>query len=322
MRLTRHLAALQELGIAPSTHRTYQAGWNHFTGFCRLYDITPAPATETTLRYYCVHAYRSISHASILVYLAAIRYQHLQLGYRDPLVDKPLLSYLCKGIRRHQGNQGRERLPLTSALLSTLQHLLRQSDSIATHDKRVVWAAVTLGFHAFLRGGEFTTTTSHRYNPNRHLLRRDLTLQSDKIILTVKASKTDPYSTTCTLPVAATNTSTCPVRAMRKFLNSTHHSSHLPLFILHSGDFLTKAHLTSVIRTLLQASGLTPAQAKKYSSHSLRIGAATEAAAAGLPTWLIQAAGRWKSSAYQRYIRTPKKALLRVAPALAGQADS
>ena len=54
-----------------------------------------------------------------------------------------------------------------------------------------------------------------------------------------------------------------------------------------------------------------------YGSHSLRIGAATDAGAAGLPDWLIQAAGRWKSTAFHRYIRSPKKALLRVAPALA-----
>ena len=48
--------------------------------------------------------------------------------------------------------------------------------------------------------------------------------------------------------------------------------------------------------------------------------AATEAAAVGLPSWLIQTAGRWKSAAYKRYIRSPKKALLSVAPALAGRA--
>ena len=59
-----------------------------------------------------------------------------------------------------------------------------------------------------------------------------------------------------------------------------------------------------------------------YSSHSLRIGAATEAATVGLPNWLIQQAGRWKSSAYERYIRSPPNALLKVAPALARTTDT
>lgn len=97
----------------------------HFQPFCHLYDITPWSASELTLRYYCVHAYHSLSHATILVYLAAFRHQHLLLGYRDPLVGKPLLMYLCKGIKRRQGTKGRVKLPLTAAQLAIIQQSLR-----------------------------------------------------------------------------------------------------------------------------------------------------------------------------------------------------
>ena len=38
-----------------------------------------------------------------------------------------------------------------------------------------------------------------------------------------------------------------------------------------------------------------------YASQSFRIGAATTAAAAGLPTWLIKTLGRWSSDAYLTY---------------------
>ena len=135
----------------------------------------------------------------------------------------------------------------------------------------------------------------------------------------IKGSKTDPFGTTDKIVVAATGTPTCPVQAMRIFLRAT--SDHLPaarpLFTLTTRNYLTRQVLTDRIRSLLQATGLTPAQASHYSSHSLRIGAATEAAAAGLPDWLIQTAGRWRSDAYKRYIRGPKRALLTVAPALA-----
>ena len=90
--LTYHLAALQEKGIADSTHRTYRAGCNHFVTFCSSCDISPWPASETTLRYYCAHASKTLSHSSLLVYLAAIRHAHLQQGLSDPLLHGPQLS--------------------------------------------------------------------------------------------------------------------------------------------------------------------------------------------------------------------------------------
>jgi hypothetical protein len=43
-----------------------------------------------------------------------------------------------------------------------------------------------------------------------------------------------------------------------------------------------------------------------YKSHSFRIGAATHAASLGYADSEIQAMGRWKSSAFKRYVRIPK----------------
>ena len=46
-----------------------------------------------------------------------------------------------------------------------------------------------------------------------------------------------------------------------------------------------------------------------FSSHSFRIGAATVAGRNGIPDHLIQELGRWKSNAFQSYLRTPSAAL-------------
>lgn len=45
--------------------------------------------------------------------------------------------------------------------------------------------------------------------------------------------------------------------------------------------------------------GLDP---KFYKGHSFRIGAATSAAARGIPLSVIQNMGRWKSDSFMRYI--------------------
>ena len=209
------------------------------------------------------------------------------------------------------------RLPLTSALLADLRLALENSRSISTHDKLPLWAALTLGLYGFLRAGEFTTINSSSYQTGRHFLVRDVRLEEGQYSVTIKRSKTDQERRSAKILVGATGTETCPVRAMCAFLKSAKHPRSTPLFTVSSGHYLTRAQLTNHLHTLLEATGLTPKQAAQYSSHSLRIGAATEAAAAGLPTWLIQKAGRWQSDVYRRYIRPPAQELLSVAPALA-----
>ena len=216
---------------------------------------------------------------------------------------------------------GRVGLPLTAAQLAKLQSPLKQLD-LPSPDKMAIWAALSQGYHAFLRVSEFTSPTTTNYSPEKHLLRRDVKLHKRSLTLTIKASKSDPYRVSCTLPVGATDTPTCPVRAVRKFLSKAKHRPSRPLFTLSSGEFLTWSRLTSILRKLLRVASLTSKETPYYGSHSLRIGAATDAAAAGLPSWLIQAARHWKSTAYKRYIRSPKHLMLQVAPTLVRQAET
>lgn len=67
---------------------------------------------------------------------------------------------------------------------------------------------------------------------------------------------------------------------------------------------LTQASLNKALRTLLSRAGLDQSQ---YASHSFRIGAATTAAAARIPVWMIKSLGHWTSNAYLSYIhRSPR----------------
>ena len=60
-----------------------------------------------------------------------------------------------------------------------------------------------------------------------------------------------------------------------------------------SGAPLTRRRVSAMLQETL-GSG--------YSTHSLRIGIATEAAAAGVPDATIQLLGRWRNSAYLGYV--------------------
>ena len=68
------------------------------------------------------------------------------------------------------------------------------------------------------------------------------------------------------------------------------------------------------VRRLLQSAGIDPTP---YSGHSFHIGAATTAARIGMDAALIQTLGRWRSSAYQLYIKIPRESLASVSKAMA-----
>jgi len=60
------------------------------------------------------------------------------------------------------------------------------------------------------------------------------------------------------------------------------------------------------VRNALEAVGLPHAQ---FAGHSFRIEAATAAAGAGVEDSVIRTLGRWNSSAFLAYIRTPRQQL-------------
>jgi len=72
------------------------------------------------------------------------------------------------------------------------------------------------------------------------------------------------------------------------------------------GQPLTKGHFTAKVREALKAVGLPE---DNFAGHSFRIGAATAAASVGIEDSVIRTMGRWSSSAFLVYIRTPREHL-------------
>ena len=86
------------------------------------------------------------------------------------------------------------------------------------------------------------------------------------------------------------------------------------LFRFQDGTPLSWTRLCQEPRQALTAAGIDTAG---YSGHSFHIGAATTAAQASFSDSFIQALGRWKSSAFQEYIRTDTATLISISAKLA-----
>ena len=118
--------------------------------------------------------------------------------------------------------------------------------------------------------------------------------------------------------IGETRDEVCPVRAVMEY-TARRGTTAGPFFRLENGIPLTKSRFVQKVHDVLTRAGISHTG---YSGHSFRIGAATAAAEAGLEDSVIQALGRWSSSAFLRYIRITRQQLSCHTAALAGQGST
>ena len=284
----------------------------------RLVSLTGdiLPASEGTLIYFASYLARTVRHSTIKIYLAAVRNLHISCGHGDPLMGKLLLKKVLRGILRYQGQRRILRQPVTPGILLAIRPILETW--LGERDFPMIWAAFTLAFYGFLRCSEFTYPGVNSFRPQFDLGTDSVSFYPSlvcpqHIVVTLRSSKTDFSRQGRSVVIAKAPGTVCAVSAMQQFFLTTRPSSG-PLFSFQSGWLLTRSAAICLLRDAARCAGL-PYHSLK--GHSFRIGAASTAAAAGLPDWLIKVLGKWSSDCYQLYIRTPQQVLLSAAPRMA-----
>ena len=162
-----------------------------------------------------------------------------------------------------------------------------------------------MGFFGFMRAGEFTVKSQSDFDPSVSLNTSDISVDSCEHPSTVRVflrqSKTDPFRQDVSIYFGKTQGDLCPVSAILAYIG-IRPPVRGPLFVYRDGSFLTRDKLIGALKQALCTAGM---DTKGYSGHSFRIGAATTAALKGVEDSVIKMLGRWESSAYQRYLRTP-----------------
>ena len=300
------------MAIAPSSQRTYLNGQKSYSDFYGQFNLRLYPLSESNLRLFVTFLARSVGFSTIKTYLAAVRYKNTELRFSSNFDKMPLLHLLVRGVKRSKGVLVRSnRLPITMPIMKSLKEALR-SASFNEHDKLMVWASFTTAFFGFLRSSEFCAQSKAAFDPRSTLLVSDVSRESGLFILEIKVSKADPFRRGHAIRLAPSGKSVCRVRALEKHLKSCQDSSK-PLFMFSDQTYLTRSSLSDTLQSLLQETR----HKGYYTSHSFRIGAASTAAAADLPDWLIKVLGRWSSDCYQHYIRTPANVIDSVSRKLA-----
>ena len=310
-----------EQGLAPSTRKSYKSGLKKFSEFCAQlpshYKVS-LPVTQHVLCLYVSFlASKGLSYSTINAYLSALRYLHILHNVPEPQqASMPKFLLVKRGIQREKAlaNPQKPRLPITPNILRQIKALW--SAKPIHQDTVMQWAASCLCFFGFFRLGEIVCSSEHSFSEQRDLLLSDLSVDSHAhpsyIIVRLKQSKTDQFRKGAQVIIGKTDDDFCPVAALLQFI-ALRGQRHGPLFSFSDGRFLTRQNFVPRIRQALSALGL---ESSHYSGHSFRIGAASTAAKANIEDSLIKTLGRWESSAFMRYIRTPVSLLASIATTL------
>jgi site-specific recombinase XerD len=156
-----------------------------------------------------------------------------------------------------------------------------------------------LPFHAFLRIGEITNISSTHHNKNLIYLNQvNLDYKEDSVSIRFEHYKHKSSSLPFTINIEGQQGSYNIAKEVAKYLSMRGLQAG-PLFIYRSSA-ITRSFFNNTFNQALKSAMLSSSQ---YKTHSFRIGAATHCLRKGYTMSQIQYMGRWKSSAFQNYLR-------------------
>lgn len=297
------MSTLVQSALAPTSSQIYAKGWSQFHGFC-IEHLAFAPSLPVSpqplARYVAFLFQQGYAPATIRSRISPISYFHKLHALPDPSSSFFMTKLLqgCANLRPRAD----PRLPITRDILHRLIISLPVVHQESWILQTTLKSMFLLAFHAFLRLGELTVPSISAVGPHT-LTRRQISFMGNppsELTISFSSYKHSDSSVPTVLHITGrTPASLCPVKALLDYLSLVQIQPGQPLF-KYKNTPISRALFNSSLSRILDFVGL---DTKLYKSHSFRIGAATTAAAEGIPDQTIKAWGRWSSDAYKRYIR-------------------
>ncbi len=278
------IVSAAEQSHSAATRVAYGNAWKHFVAWAEEqgHDYLPA-APETVAAHLVARADEGLSRSTLAIARAAIGHMHREAGVADPTASpgvKRVLRGLSRRIARTRGGQkqatgltavGLAAIRATACLPRTGPTGKGEPDKTAHRRGLTDIALCSVMRDALLRGSEAAA-----------LRWRDIELRDDGTArVTIRHSKSDQEGEGATLFIG--RDATADLRAIRPEESEPDQR----VFGLKS-----RPSITNRIRAAATAAGLEGT----FTSHSPRVGMATDLVAAGASLAAVQVAGRWKSS--------------------------
>lgn len=165
------------------------------------------------------------------------------------------------------------------------------------HDDLLFMALLLTGFFALMRLGELTYSDDKSlHDPRKVTKRSSVLISNDTFQFFLPSHKADRFFEGNTVIVHKNGTHVCPFSIFKMYLASRNIAFPFssPLWLTKDGSIPTRAFFIRRLRLFFDSN---------IAGHSMRAGGATFMAENGYAPSLIQAAGRWASTAFQLYIR-------------------
>lgn len=293
-RLVRERAINMSFAKEKVTKNGYSSGFQSYLYFCYSHKI-PVDPTPDTLSLYVAWLAAHIKPASVDTYLSGIcseledYYPDVRKNRRSPLVRDTLA-----GAKRRFRQDTTRKEPLT------IDDLIRVASTFTepSHDERLFLALVLCGFFGVHRLGELVDHDSPRLRDHTKTIQRASVkdyANGEGISYWLPKHKADQIAGSEVI-IRRFDDSLDPVPIVRQYLDSRDKKFplHSQLFLTSEGRVPTRSWYMRRFKQHFAAS---------QGGHSGRSGAATFLALLGWSKELIQKLGRWKSDAFDAYVR-------------------
>lgn len=277
--------------------------------FCELLQLIPFPADETQITRYIAYLTLTFSSPkSIQNYVSAVKKLHYYARVPVPQYSK-FLDIVMDGVKRVLDHVVTQAPAITPDMLSDISKIVNKKDPRQV----VLFTAMLLAFYLFLRSSNYAAKTRTTFNPDKQLLRSDVTFAQKVALVHIKWSKTIQFrQKKLLIPlISISSKHICPFTWLRYMVQLIPAPSDAPLFVFPSRGALTPLTYTQLndqLKTWISQIGL---RGKKFSSHGLRRGGASWAFRMNLPSLAIKLLGDWASEAFQNYIQYDIESRLR-----------
>ena len=279
---------------AGNTVKAYTVGYQKWEKWAKNYRVNPIPGNSITLALYFLSLIQADTSLPVIENsFYGIKYMHKTLLKDDP-TENILVKELIEVAKRKNKKRTNRKLPLTIENITDICKKLNDVGNSLQTSRTVTM--MILAFMGFLRFDEVSKIRCS-----------DLHIAPTHLKIFLESSKTDCYRNGKWVHIAANESSTCPVKAIKNYIRLAEldldKDGSMFLFRAISstktGEKLRRQNkpisYTRVREFMLTAIKSIGLDGSLYGTHSLRAGGATFTANAGIPDRLFKKHGRWVS---------------------------